>query len=176
MRILAGRYKSHPLKTPKGSTTRPTTSKIRESLFNILQHQLENARLLDLFAGSGAIGLEALSRGAQSVTFVENDKGAISCLKENLKTLHAEGTVIQSDVVTALKRLAKQQALFDIIFADPPYALEIAPVLELIPPLLSPEGIVIVEQGKRTQLKPTSLQITDQRSFGDTVLFFLHPK
>jgi len=117
--IISGRFKKRKLVTPKGLTTRPTLNKVRETLFNICQGEIEGATFLDLFAGSGAIGLEALSRGAASVTFVEKDRAAFQALAENIKMLgvERETRLIKGDVFKTIEHLAA----FDIIFADPPY-------------------------------------------------------
>lgn len=126
MYILAGKYGKKELKAPKGDQTRPTTSKLREALFNILQGEVEGALFLDLFAGSGAIGLEALSRGAQKVIFVEKDPLAIKALHENIKTLNVKESteVYTGDVMAILPRLLKLNRKFDLIYADAPYTLQ----------------------------------------------------
>ena len=172
MRILAGKYKNRLLKSPKGQKTRPTLSKVRESIFNILQNQIEGAKFLDLFAGSGAMGIEALSRGAESSVFVERDRNAVTCIKENLQALKIETSVFQMDVKTALKFLTKHSYSFDIIYLDPPYGLDIQPILDLVPPLLTSEGVLILEQGKERQVHASSFKQIDERLFGDTRLFF----
>ena len=117
--IIAGRLKKHKLVTPSGQTTRPTLGKVRQTLFNICQHEIEGATFLDLFAGSGAIGLEALSRGAKQATFVEYDRAAIRAIETNISHcgVERESLVIRRDVFDLLPTLKP----FDIIFADPPY-------------------------------------------------------
>lgn len=121
MRIIAGRAKSLPLKTPKGMETRPTTDRIKETLFNILMPDLPGAVFIDLFAGSGQMGLEALSRGAKKAYFVESEREAFSCITENVKftKMTEEAVLLKQDVYTALYSIHEKQA--DIIFADPPY-------------------------------------------------------
>ncbi len=123
MRIIAGLYKNREIKTPKGLITRPTSEKLRASFFNITQHVIQEAELLDLFAGSGAIGLEALSRGAAKATFVDANRNSIQCIKENLSLLQVQnrGEVFQGDVFIMLERMIKQGRDFDLIYADPPY-------------------------------------------------------
>lgn len=118
MKIVAGLYKNRPLVAPKIQAVRPTSSRLREAFFNICQPYIENANFLDLFAGSGAMGLEALSRGASHATFVDSNKESIRCIKKNLQTLGVEGDVYFGDVFAFLK---KRPAPFDIIFSDPPY-------------------------------------------------------
>ena len=170
MKIISGKYKGRPIKAPKGATTRPTSSKVRESIFNILQGEIEGARFLDLFAGSGIMGLEALSHGAESVTFIENNKQAASCIRANLKSLEEKATLLQRDAALALKQLHKAQAQFDIIYMDPPYALDISPLFELLPPLLAPLGLLLIEQARGQELNIPGLASTDLRHFGDTCI------
>lgn len=125
MRVIAGTARRLQLVTPKGMETRPTTDRIKETLFNILQNDLYGCSFLDLFAGSGAIGIEALSRGADGAVFVDNSKEATSCIKENLAKTHlaGKGTVLSQDCVSAIKMLDAKNMRFDIIFMDPPYQL-----------------------------------------------------
>lgn len=127
MRVIAGTAKRLQLKTVKGDNTRPTTDRIKETLFNMLQNDIEECRFLDLFSGSGAIGIEALSRGAKEAVFVENNKEAINCIKENLifTKLVNSGIVMSYDVMTAISMLEGRNAKFDIVFMDPPYNKEI---------------------------------------------------
>jgi len=170
IKVLSGKYKNLSLKTPKSDKTRPTSSKVRGSVFDILQNQIEEARFLDIFAGSGSMGIEALSRGANSATFIEHDKIAASCIRENLKKIQIQATVLQQDAQVALKRLIKGGDHFDIIYIDPPYHLDILPILELIPPLLSPEGLTILEQSSKAKIEFQGLEKTQERKFGDTTL------
>lgn len=124
MRVIAGSARRLKLISPKGNRTRPTTDKIKETLFNMINFDLYDAKFLDLFAGSGGIGIEALSRGAEFCVFVEADKEAISCIKTNLKTTNFENRaeLITSDISFALKKLSSTyKGTFDFIFMDPPY-------------------------------------------------------
>ena len=124
MRVIAGSARRLQLVAPKGDNTRPTTDKIKETLFNILNFDLYDSNFLDLFAGSGGIGIEALSRGASFCTFVEKDKEAIACIQENLKTTKFENksTLIASDIIFALRKLSNSKInKFDFVFMDPPY-------------------------------------------------------
>ncbi len=124
LKILGGKFKSRTLISPKTDATRPTLAVRRQAVFNILQNEIEEADFLDLYAGSGSMGLEALSRGAKTATFIETDRKAISCIKENMKLLEVESvcTLISYDVILALKKWIKSGVSFDIIYADPPYA------------------------------------------------------
>lgn len=121
MRVIAGTARSLRLKTPDGRDTRPTTDRIKETLFNMLQPYLGGALFVDLFSGSGGIGIEALSRGARHAYFVENEKKALSCIQENLQftRLMDQATVLKADVLSALYGIHEKEA--DIVFMDPPY-------------------------------------------------------
>lgn len=123
MRVIAGSARRIPLDTPVGKDTRPTTDRVKETLFNMLQFCLADCRFLDLFSGSGGIGIEALSRGAKCAVFVENGREALSCIEKNLKRTHLEdqGEVLAMDVFGALKLLSVRMEPFDLIFMDPPY-------------------------------------------------------
>lgn len=122
MRVIAGTARRLQLKTIEGSDTRPTTDRIKETLFNMIQHELADTTFLDLFSGSGGIGIEALSRGAKRAWFVENNPKAVKCIKENLQTtkLMDKAEIMNVDYLGALRRLEGQKAL-DYIFMDPPY-------------------------------------------------------
>ncbi len=122
MRVIAGKARRILLKTVEGIDIRPTTDRIKETLFNILQPHLYEASFLDLFSGSGAIGIEALSRGAASAVFVDNNRAAVKCIEDNLKTtkLFEHAVIKTMDAVTAIRKLDGREA-FTIIFMDPPY-------------------------------------------------------
>lgn len=124
MRVIAGTARSMPLKTVEGLDTRPTTDRIKETLFNILQTEICGSRFLDLYAGSGGIGIEALSRGAKEAVFIEHSKPAVSCIKDNLKFTHLDdrAVVMEQDVITGINRLAGK-GVFDIVFMDAPYGM-----------------------------------------------------
>ncbi len=124
MRVIAGTARSLPLKTPKNMATRPTTDRIKETLFNILQPYLSDCVFIDLFSGSGAIGIEAVSRGAQKCYFVEQDKEAAACIADNLKfTKFADRAVLlRQDVLNGIYHIFEKEA--DIVFMDPPYGKE----------------------------------------------------
>lgn len=122
MRVIAGKARSLKLKTTEGMDTRPTTDRIKETLFNMLQADISGCAFLDLFAGSGAIGIEALSRGAREAVFVEQAKDACNCIRENLTVtrLVDYAKVMECDCLTAISRLSGHEP-FDIVFMDPPY-------------------------------------------------------
>lgn len=121
MRVIAGTARSLRLKTPEGMDTRPTTDRIKETLFNMLQPYLPDAVFLDLYSGSGGIGIEALSRGARHAYFVENNKNAIACIMHNLQVTKfvERSTVLKQDALSALQSIHEKEV--DVIFMDPPY-------------------------------------------------------
>lgn len=123
MRVIAGSARSMPLKTVKNLNTRPTSDKLKETLFNILSPHIDGAKFLDLFAGSGAIGIEALSRGATAATFVEKAIDAYKVINENLvfTKFIEKSKVVRGDVISSLRKLNEKKEKFDIIFLDPPY-------------------------------------------------------
>lgn len=156
MRVIAGSAKRTQLKTIQGLDTRPTTDRIKETLFNMLSPSLYDCSFLDLFAGSGGIGIEALSRGASEAVFVEMNPKAMTCIKENLKKTHLEDRAmpLQMDVLSAIKRLEGKKQ-FDYIFMDPPYNHEWEKkVLELLGhgKLLTQDGVIIVEASLETKM------------------------
>ena len=152
MRIIAGTARSLPLKTAEGQDTRPTTDRIKETLFNILQPDVPGAYFLDLFAGSGQIGLEAISRGAAYAVFVENGRKAAACIEDNIAFTKFEkrSRLVFSDVMSGLLSL-EGQFTFDLIFMDPPYGRDLEKqALSFLAqsPLLKPGGKIIVEASK----------------------------
>lgn len=157
MRVISGKARSVSLVTVKGMDTRPTTDRIKETLFNMIQYDIPNSYFLDLFSGSGAIGIEALSRGAKSAYFVENNRAAINCIKENLKKcrLEEDAKVLALDFHSALIQLEKQNIRFDIVFMDPPYnkGLEKEVLIFLSKSdLIDKDSVIIVEASLETEL------------------------
>ena len=126
MRVIAGSRRSMPLKAPMGLDTRPTQDRTKETLFNVLQNEIPGSIFVDLFSGSGGIGIEALSRGAKKSYFVENNKAALNCIKDNIKFTRftEESIIIETDVLFALEKL-RCEAEIDVIFMDPPYGSEL---------------------------------------------------
>lgn len=154
MRVIAGTAKRLQLKTVDGMDTRPTTDRIKETLFNMISEYLADSNFLDLFSGSGAIGIEALSRGAASASFVEQSKRAMACIRENLAytKLADRADLYETDVINALSRMEGRKS-FDYIFMDPPYnQLLEKKVLEYLSSstLLSEDGLIIVEASLET--------------------------
>ncbi len=156
MRVIAGSAKRLLLKTIDGTDTRPTTDRIKETLFNMMQNEIYGCTFLDLFSGSGGIGIEALSRGAKLAVMVEKNPKAAACIKENLKTTRLEerALVMACDVMEALRRLEEKQYVFSIIFMDPPYnQLLEKTVLQYLShsSLIDEDTVIIVEASKETR-------------------------
>jgi 16S rRNA (guanine966-N2)-methyltransferase len=142
---------------------------VREALFSILG-PVEGLRVLDLYAGSGALGLEALSRGARSATFVESARPAVSAIRANLEATGDTAEIAASDVVAWLRAAAGRERAFDLVFCDPPYdaAVEIAQILsELLPRVAAPQALIVTESSKRNPLT-LDLPLADERTYGDT--------
>lgn len=185
MLIIAGIYRRQRLMTPKGLHTRPTSNRLREALFNICQHHIEGARFLDIFAGSGAMGFEALSRGARSSAFIESNKEALHCIQSNVSQLKVQeqSQLLRGDVFAMLKLLERKGQTFDIIYADPPYntvvpstaLLYSAQIIQWVDThsLLAPGGILFVEEDGRFEPQfdqLTTLAFKDSRRFGQAAL------
>jgi 16S rRNA (guanine966-N2)-methyltransferase len=160
MRVIAGAYRSRPLTAPRGMATRPTSDRLRETLFNILTPQIEGARFADLYAGTGAVGIEALSRGAAHVTFVESAASAIAALRDNLSALGIRENfqLDQRSVPLALRNLARRDFHFTLVYLDPPwedaaaYTQSLNLLAESSAALLAPEAIVIAEHARRANV------------------------
>lgn len=167
MRVIAGSARHIHLKTVPGSDTRPTTDRIKETLFNMIQFQLVDQRFLDLFSGSGAIGIEALSRGASEAVFVENNRNAAACIGENLRAtgLEERARLMQCDVLTAISRMNGEEA-FSFVFMDPPYKEELEEeTLRALKQsgLIDTDTVIIMEA-----LKNTSFAYVEELGFGIT--------
>lgn len=174
VRIIAGLFKNRKIEVPKGLDVRPTTNQMREAVFNVCQSRIDGARFLDLFAGSGAMGLEALSRGAKSATFIENDKRSLKCILGNIENLSAQDktTVLFGDVLQKIQALKGQ---YDIIYADPPY--EQRESYELLiryldkSSLLSEDCVVMMESQDEIKVEDLSrLHLREVRRYGKAKL------
>lgn len=158
VRVIAGTAKGRLLTAPKGMDTRPITSKIKEALFNIWQTQIVDASFLDLFAGSGSMGIEALSRGAKDVVFVEKDRRAVNVIKRNLSICNFNGKyeVFQDDVFRRIMWLKERQRIFDIIYLDPPFTVDkiFLPVLNTLSDagIFAEKGILAIRTKKEKEL------------------------
>jgi 16S rRNA (guanine966-N2)-methyltransferase len=164
MRIIAGSRKGHRIDAPKGRSTRPTSDRVRENVFNIVAPWVEDAVVLDLFAGSGALGIEALSRGAERAVFVESDQAACRVIEKNLDRVRLTGAeVVCRD---ANRYLGTETRTFDLVFCDPPYEEyeTLEPILgRYLPRLLAPEGLVVLETDARTEPRLPLEQRTTRR-------------
>ena len=178
MRVISGQAKGRRLKPVPGEGTRPITDRVKENLFNVLQSQLSEARVLDLFAGTGGVGIEALSRGASQAVFVENSRQAIQVIRENLTAtgLAAAAQVVRADVFAYLS--GDPPAPFDLIYVAPPQYQELwakaVLAVDTHPAWLTPNGVVIVQIFPKEYhpLALTHLTLVDQRTYGSTMLCF----
>jgi 16S rRNA (guanine966-N2)-methyltransferase len=170
MRVIAGSRKGHTLLAPRGLATRPTSDRVRENVFNLVG-PLDGARVLDLFAGSGALGIEALSRGAAHATFVERDPDALRVLERNLDRLRLTGArVVRGDALWAVAQEAAAGAKYDLVLVDPPYEMlnEIQPRLARhLPYLLAEDGLLVVETDARVEPE-LPLAVRTSRKYGQT--------
>jgi 16S rRNA (guanine966-N2)-methyltransferase len=176
MRVIGGEFRGRKLRVPRGDATRPTSDRVRESLFNVLGHRVEGARFLDAFAGTGAVGIEALSRGASRVTFVENAKNALAVLDANLNLVQVEGRirVMAREFVNAVVSMGAEIP-FDLIYLDPPYAPgELLRALRLASAdgFLAPDGWLVAEHEKWLILPEAEGKLRKVRSliYGRTTL------
>lgn len=182
MRIIAGKYRGRRLQSPPSDGTRPTSDRLRETLFNILAPRIEGARFLDLCAGTGAVGTEALSRGAEHATFVDQSRQMCGVIEANLNALMVEESdfkIVTAESSEFLRRLAKKEhPLFDVIYFDPPYAVDPYSVVNLISDtgeqLLTDDGLLIVEHHKKKELAEEFGRLRRYRVLkqGDSVLTF----
>ena len=190
MRVIAGTFRGRRLATPKGSRlVRPTADRVKESIFSILQERIVDANFLDLCAGTGSMGIEALSRGAKHVTFLERDPRCIKIIERNLHTCgllaesHARYHLLRRDVVKGITDLCKRSTVFEIIYFDPPYRVDLSGGSQLYTTCLSLlaensllciGGILLVEHAKRVLLPDIigSLKRSRQARYGDTVVSF----
>lgn len=188
MRIIAGKFKGRKLLAPKGNDTRPTTDRIRESLMSTLTSMrggFEGAQVLDAFAGSGALGFEALSRGAETVTFYEKSAGAIRVLRTNAAALGlglSDHAIYQGDVMKHYPRFVGRP--FDLVFLDPPYTLDYSEILKMIKLLyaqgvLAKNALISYEHSRKTDLRveeelnTASWDIVSRKKYGDTTIDLL---
>ena len=180
MRVIAGKYRSQPLSTPKGRDTRPTSDRLRETLFNVIAPQIQGSVFADLFAGTGAVGIEAISRGARQVYFAENAKIPLQTLRQNLDRLQIrdEAIVETAGVMPLLRRLLQQKIHLDLIFLDPPYKEQLAyeTALRFLAkqPIVHVNAIVVVEHARRFSLPNLNAHLQPYRRIeqGEAALTF----
>jgi 16S rRNA (guanine(966)-N(2))-methyltransferase RsmD len=180
MRVIAGKFRSRPLNSPKKLRVRPTSDKLRETLFNVLGPAIRESLFVDLYAGTGAVGIEAISRGAREVILVESHPASARLVRRNLETLGIRGgaEVIEADAVRGLEKIVLRRLVADFIFLDPPYkdSSEHLRVLEFLDAthLVAPYGMVIVEHNRKTDLPDRFARLERTRLLeqGDTALSF----
>ncbi len=171
MRVIAGVHRSRPLGTFQGDAIRPTADRVKENLFNLLRNRIIDRRYLDLFAGTGGVGIEAISRGAGEVVFTDQSKESVALVRKNLATLHENAEVILTDSIAYLKR-AKP---FDVIFVDPPYKSDLGlAALRVIGErnLLTDDGCAVFEHEEPFEGAIDGLAVTDERKYGRVYLTF----
>lgn len=178
MKIIAGEFRGRPLITPEGLLTRPTMSQIRACVFNICQQFTPECRFLDICAGSGSMGLEAISRGAEKATFIEQNREAVDAIRHNIQTLKVENksTILCQEASIALEALIKKNQTFDICYFDPPYGSQSTNILSLLDtgPLLTEDAYFFVEESLQTPLDTSSLKhftLHSKRRIGKTLLY-----
>lgn len=170
MRIIAGEARSRTLKAPEGRDTRPTLDRVRENMFNILRMRVPGARVLDLFAGSGALSLEAVSRGADFAVMVDHDRAAIAAEKANVEALRFgdRTRILSMDWRRAVALLLSEKEKFDLVFLDPPYAMrDMTEVMDALTPLLGEDALVVLEhQAEVMPATADGYRMTDSRKYG----------
>lgn len=179
MRIIGGEYRGKKLAFPKSADIRPTQDRVREALFNVIAPYIRDARVLDLFAGSGSLGIEGISRGAKDVTFVDNDPRCTGIISKNVKDVDIEGKsrILRMDALRAINLLAHEGEPFDIVFLDPPYYHDF-PKKILIKlgqcDILAQNNIIVVEHSKKDKIpvKIESIIPYNQKRYGNTMLTF----
>jgi len=176
VRIIAGSRKGTTIFAPKGPRTRPTSDRVRENIFNIVAPWVEGARVLDLYAGSGAMGLEALSRGADAVVFVEAEADAVRTIERNLDKLRLAATVLRLEANTALVQEAAAARKYDLVLLDPPYAMtDFNALVRYLPSVLAEDGLLVLETDARTEPELPGLAVRTSRKYGSTrVTVFEH--
>jgi 16S rRNA (guanine966-N2)-methyltransferase len=176
VKVIGGRWRGRPLQAPRGSAARPSAARLREALISAVLPWIEGARVLDLFAGSGALGIEALSRGAVTCVFVERAANAVRTLRRNVAELDLTDRcrILIGPVDRRLGDLEGAGATFDIVFLDPPYGAEgVESVLARAAGLITAEGRIVWEHGRRSAAPPAELALVDERAYGGTVVSVL---
>jgi 16S rRNA (guanine966-N2)-methyltransferase len=167
VRVIAGTHRGRRIAAPKGEETRPTSDRVRENAFNLIG-PVDEADVLDLFAGSGALGIEALSRGASTATFVEKDRDACRVINANLDSLHLRGTVLQQD---AVRVVTSERRTYDLILCDPPYGYDHAKVTPHLARLLNKDGLLVYESsGREDPPEVPGLEQRTSRKYGSARL------
>jgi len=178
LRIIAGEFRGRKLLSVRGMKTRPTSDRIRESIFNILSDTVQDAVVLDLFAGTGAMGMEALSRGARYALFIEQNREALAAISQNIRNCSLENRtrVLRWDIVKNLNCIRNMPDPFTLVFMDPPYDQNrVAPALQNLmqSSSLSAGAVIVAEHTTAETIETQGFEIADQRKYGKTVLSFL---
>jgi 16S rRNA (guanine966-N2)-methyltransferase len=171
MRVIAGAHRGRPLRAPRGAATRPTSDRVREALFSILG-DMRGLTVLDLFAGSGALAIEALSRGAAAATLVDRSGAAIEAIRRNLETLGIDAEVVRADAVAWCEQAKRRARQYDLVFLDPPYrhgSLLGETLTTALGGVLTPGARVVAESDRREPLG-LGLPLLDERRYGDTLI------
>ena len=182
MRVIGGRFRSRRLKFPKTKLIRPATDRLKETIFDTLGQDLSGERVLDLFAGCGSLGIEALSRGARAVTFVDSNPVAIRYISENLKDLGLmdRAEVLKMDAIEAVQRLSGGNRVYETLFIDPPYnqGLVKKTLLHLVPfDILARLGKIVIEHTRQEELPPVQELVLERtKRYGITCLSFLYKR
>ncbi|MHB8840221.1 MAG: 16S rRNA (guanine(966)-N(2))-methyltransferase RsmD [Candidatus Aquicultor sp.] len=179
MRVIAGTARGRKLHSPKGQAIRPTSDRVKEAVFNIIGGRVNEANVLDLFAGTGGLGIEALSRGAKAAYFIDTGNEAIHLIKKNLEAtgLGDAAVVVKADADKAVKRLTKDGAKFDLIFLDPPYRISVsfldAILIALGHHVLQSDGLLVLEHSAKLEPRAVEgLGVESTRVYGDTAITF----
>jgi len=178
VRVIGGEFKGRKLSVTRGRLIRPTSDRVREAIFDILGPTWTFRRVLDLFAGTGSLGIEALSRGAEEAVFVEQGKGALTVLKENMKALglQSKSWVLPLPTKKGIAVLGERGEVFDLIFMDPPYGKDVVgkTIEEIVRRgILAATGVIVAEHASRDRiLPPLGLELSQQRRYGDTTVSF----
>jgi len=176
LRVIAGAHKGRRLKTPTWDGLRPTSDRLRETLFNVVSPRLEGARVLDGYAGTGALGIEAISRGATSVTFIDEDRRAQALVDENLARCGIENgyAIIRASVARGIETLQAAGQVFDLVLLDPPYDLDPARVLSGVEAIMAPDALLVLEHGRRQPVPAEAgrLRLGRDLKSGDSALAF----
>lgn len=178
MRVIAGKYRGLKLASFEGENIRPTIDRVKESVFNILQFDIQGKKVLDLFAGTGSLGIEAISRGAKKVTFVEVNEDSIKVLKQNLKRIEEDYELLKQDYKVALSQKKTQKESYDFIFLDPPYKTSLLKdALKEIDSskLLNAGGVIIAEHlfDDKLEIELENLEIYKEKKYGTVAVTFL---
>lgn len=180
IQIIAGERRGKKLRSVSGSATRPTSGRVREAIFNIISGYVSNAVVLDLYAGTGILGIEALSRGADFALFVDNSRASLEIIRKNIAACRFESRtdVLSLDIALGVEHVCPHNGLFNLVFADPPYNKGLVQKLLLTlyhSKILAPHALIVVEhaRGEKPEINLSGFQLWDQRTYGKTMVSFI---